>query len=139
MLPLVIPLKPSPAGLGFLFLHGLPLVCLVGAGVPGWVCGLVAVLVLASLVKCLWKIVRDWRRSLSFHVAGDVFLICGGDDSVEIRLMAESCILDCVQILRWQDPSGNAGSACLLRSGFSEAEWRSLRAWLRWQPKRSSA
>lgn len=49
MLPMRIPLKPSPAWLGFLLLLNIvPVVCAFGDGVPVWARGVLSALALGA-------------------------------------------------------------------------------------------
>lgn len=141
MRPLCVPLRPSPIGLGLLFVHALPVACVCGEGVPVWVRGFVGGLVLVSLLRCLLKVIGNWSRSLAVQATGGVFLLASAKaaEPVLVCVTAQSCLLGLMLLICWQDESGKTEDVCLLRDGFSDTDWRNLRKCLRWQVMHSSA
>lgn len=139
-MPLDLSLKPSPSRLGLLFLYLLPLLCLFGSGVPGWVRVVVPCLIAASVCRELVRLRHEARCRLSLHASGEAFLWQGDDQEIPIVIGAESCILGWMQVCTWHSAPevslASQGRICLMRDGMSAAEWRQLRTWLRWRRSR---
>ncbi|MEN9490042.1 MAG: hypothetical protein RJA63_491 [Pseudomonadota bacterium] len=133
MLPMRIPLKPSPAWLGFLLLLNIvPVVCAFGDGVPVWARGVLSALALGSLLLGLRRAYLNWCRALVFQADGGVLLMStNSTPCVPVTLVAQSCFLGCVQSASWLGPTGKLEHASFFRDGFAAAEWRALRRHLR--------
>jgi len=135
-MPLDLSLKPSPSRLGLLFLYLLPLLCLFGSGVPGWVRITLLCLIGASLFQEIIRVKRETRCRLSLRSSGEAFLWQEGMEEIPIVIARESCILGWMQVFVWQSapeaPFIRQGRICLMRDAMSASEWRQLRTWLRW-------
>lgn len=135
-MPLDLSLKPSPSRLGLLFLYLLPVLCLFGSGVPGWVCVVLPCLIGVCLLQEIVRVKREALCRLLLRASGEAFLWQGGDQEIPIVIVTESCILGWMQVFAWRSAPESSlvcqGRICLMRDGMSASEWRQLRTWLRW-------
>lgn len=138
---LEIPLRPSRFGLGLLSFYALPLVCLLGEGVPVWVRWLLPWFVLGMAAQSARKIRKDWNGYLLLLPSGEAFLRLDGEspEGVPVQILENSDDLGWLVVLRWKEQeTGAKGQACLLRDGLQKADWRRLRIWLRREIRNSS-
>lgn len=112
-------------------LHGLPLICALAAGLDP---AMILLLLAASGVSAVRQLRRaraDAARRLSF--APGACLLEDGGRCEEIEIDEAFADLGWLISFAWRSAGSGRGRGLVVRDGFSAAEWRQIRFFLRWR------
>lgn len=120
---------------GIAVLHGLALGVLVLVDLKAGPQFAVLSLVLCSALLAF----AQWRatRGVVFRLADDGVAYCQGDDGEPeraVQFSEDTRDLGVILVLAWSETgSSSIQRMCVPRDALTAAEWRLLRAWLRWR------